>query len=134
MKNLLLVFVVLLFLLTLLSSFGGAIRTEPFYDSVPAITSIPQPPVEKRATSGPATVTTPTSPPIFNESPPVSASVVPITPSLENVPQAPSMTNMTVPPSTNNAVKVAQTEEPFTNYEKVDVPAPFYDKDFGAPI
>jgi len=38
MKTLLLVFVVLLFLLTLLSSFGGSIRTnEPFYDANPAL-------------------------------------------------------------------------------------------------
>lgn len=38
MKTLLIVFAVLLFLLTLLSSFGGSIRsTEPFYDPVPAV-------------------------------------------------------------------------------------------------
>ena len=37
MKTLLIVFIVLLFLLTLLSSFGGSIRPmEPFYDSIPA--------------------------------------------------------------------------------------------------
>lgn len=37
MKTLLIVFIVLLFLLTLLSSFGGSIRPkEPFYDDVPA--------------------------------------------------------------------------------------------------
>lgn len=37
MRTLLIVFVVLLFLLTLLSSFGGSIRpAEPFFDAVPA--------------------------------------------------------------------------------------------------
>lgn len=37
MKTLLIVFVVILFLLTLLSSFGGSIRpAEPFYDASPA--------------------------------------------------------------------------------------------------
>lgn len=37
MKNLLIIFIVLLFLLTLLSSFGGSIRhKEPFYDDSPA--------------------------------------------------------------------------------------------------
>lgn len=39
MKTLLIFFIVLLFLLTLLSSFGGSIRPkEPFYDDVPAYT------------------------------------------------------------------------------------------------
>lgn len=39
MKNLLIVFIVLLFLLTLLGSFGGSIRpAEPFYDGTPAYT------------------------------------------------------------------------------------------------
>lgn len=41
MKTVLIVFVVLLFLLTLLTSFGGSIRrtaSEPFYDSNPAVT------------------------------------------------------------------------------------------------
>lgn len=37
MKSLLIIFIVLLFLLTLLSSFGGSIKTsEPFYDANPA--------------------------------------------------------------------------------------------------
>lgn len=38
MKTILVTFAVLLFLLTLLGSFGGAIRTnEPFFDAVPAV-------------------------------------------------------------------------------------------------
>lgn len=37
MQTLLVVFVALLFILMLLGSFGGSIRTEPFYDSTPAI-------------------------------------------------------------------------------------------------
>lgn len=41
MKNLLIIFIVLLFLLTLLSSFGGSIKvSEPFYDATPAYNSI----------------------------------------------------------------------------------------------
>lgn len=44
MKTLLIVFAVLLFLLTLLSSFGGSIRpAEPFYDPIPAMNEVPPP-------------------------------------------------------------------------------------------
>jgi hypothetical protein len=44
MKTLLIVFAVLLFLLTLLSSFGGSIRpAEPFYDPIPAMNELPPP-------------------------------------------------------------------------------------------
>lgn len=56
MKNLLIVFIVLLFLLTLLSSFGGSIRTtEPFYDATPAYTpetfELPNPPTYETYTN-----------------------------------------------------------------------------------
>lgn len=44
MKTLLIVFAVLLFLLTLLSSFGGSIRpAEPFYNPIPAMNELPPP-------------------------------------------------------------------------------------------
>ena len=165
MKNLLLVFVVLLFLLTLLSSFGGSIRTEPFYDgNPPAITSLPTPPVSQQRTSGAASSTTPTSGAVYNQADinssiinPSSSTVVQsstggatggattagaaasagvgatetVIPSQTNMPKAPQMTDMTIPPPANSAV---QTAEHYANFEKVDVPAPFFDKDFGAPL
>jgi hypothetical protein len=165
MKNLLLVFVVLLFLLTLLSSFGGSIRTEPFYDGTPpAITSVPSVPIVQQSTSGAATSTTPTSGAVYNQtalsdsipipstSTVVQSTVSPtgaggaggseeVVPSLTNKPTPPVMPNMTIPSSTNSAAAAAgssagpaEPAEHYINYEKVDVPAPFFDKDFGAPV
>ncbi len=52
MKTVFIVFAILLFLLTLLSSFGGSIRKEPYYDSNPVI--VPEGFFEEQKESMPA--------------------------------------------------------------------------------
>lgn len=86
MRTLLIVFIVLLFLLTLLSSFGGSIRhAEPFYDEMPA-EQMPSMETFEYGNPEPPTYDT------FTEMP--SADMPPVMESYEEAPQQPSEVNM----------------------------------------
>lgn len=140
MKTLLISFAVLLFLLTLLSSFGGSIRTEPFYDATPAV----------KTTQTARNTTTPPMPQIYDSGATISANPLQSVPSMQqsmaNAPAPPTVPNMTVPPVENKAAATMpampatptapeKTQEPFTVMQKVDnVPSPFSDNEYGAPL
>lgn len=163
MKTLLLVFVVLLFLLTLLSSFGGSIRTnEPFYDATPALREeetytntmppadmMPQPEnfyptmdANKPMESFYANLGTPlkqeAQEDFYSDVPSIPMSTVSSAmpmPTMDNVPKPPSFPTMAVPETKNDAV-ADQEREQYVNYEKIEVPEPFFndDKFAGAPL
>lgn len=132
MKKLLIVFIVLLFLLTLLSSFGGSIRTaEPFYDATPAYTpesfEVPNPSTYE--TYGSASTM---DKEYFYEDP--SPEIPPATP-----PAPPSFVPETPASNSKPAEKSAKpTQESFVplSMEKFDIPEPFTDLDstVGAPF
>ena len=151
MKSLLIVFIVLLFLLTLLSSFGGSIKTsEPFYDANPAYQptappsfDIPHPEKfetftmneyynaqekrehynaqEKREHAGQMDH--------FYED---AAAASPTTPSL--VPQNPQ--SVSSQPAQTTETYEEKKHEKFGNLEKFEIPEPFVDADsqVGAPF
>ena len=114
MKTLLIVFVVLLFLLTLLSSFGGSIRpAEPFYDATPAekMTFVDQP---------------------YSYSNPVPPRYDTFT---TDIPPATDMYSMPPPPLTEP--KTVQLLGGNDMMQKIDVPEPFVNDDqiaAGAPF
>ena len=137
MKNLLIVFIVLLFLLTLLSSFGGSIKvSEPFYDAKPAYKSkeplgydVPNPPRY-------ATFNQPTDQQEhFNEYPQpehfyedsTQQPAAPVPPAF-----VPESTQMGSQPT----ALTASAAESFGNLEKFDIPEPFVNADIqtGAPF
>ena len=126
MKNLLIVFIVLLFLLTLLSSFGGSIKvSEPFYDAKPAYKSkepigydVPNPPRY-------ATFNQPQQEHFYEDAqqPPVA----PVPPAF-----VPESTQIGSQPT----ALTASAAETFGNLEKFDIPEPFVNSDSqtGAPF
>lgn len=132
MKTLLISFAVLLFLLTLLSSFGGSIRSEPFYDANPAIEP-----------------TNPTTPPTYNFSAPSYDNTIQ---TMENAPAPPEMPPIDIPKVENKAAEAAGVPVPepeqfmqmppflsppetYVDMQKVDnVPAPFANNEYGAPL
>lgn len=158
MKTLLIVFAVLLVLLTLLSSFGGSIRTsaEPFYDATPAIVrgekredkfpdpyspsyNYQQPNYLQEAftTATPTMQNMPFSP--SDAQVPVASPTVPI-PTMQNMPSAPSFPQMDMPPASNAAVedrdKATGPKVKLDTFEKFEVPEPFFGEDmqYGAPV
>lgn len=149
MKTTLIVFAVLLFLLVLLSSFGGSIRTnEPFYNAVPAVTSVapPSQPPSMMPPSQPPSMTPPMTPPSMT--PPMTPPVTPpssMPPSMTPPAQPPSMTPPpstmsppSMPPQQDEKPKISLTPkaEMYMNFEKFEVPEPFTNPDdvVGAPF
>ena len=135
MKSLLIIFIVLLFLLTLLSSFGGSIKTsEPFYDASPAFQptappsfDIPHP--EKFETF---TMNEHFNAHKMNETFYEDSAESPAVPSL--VPQNPQSVS-SQPAQTTEAYEEKKAEM-FGNLEKFEIPEPFVDADsqVGAPF
>lgn len=103
MKTIFVVFAILLFLLTLLSSFGGSIRKEPYYDSNPAII-VPEGFFEEQKTSMPA-------PPTLAKGPETDLSKLGVEEKKEKFEEEQEM-NEEVP-------------EPFEDLEEFQVGAPF---------
>jgi hypothetical protein len=159
MKTILIVFAVLLFLLTLLSSFGGSIRTgEPFYDATPAVRkerftekqkerfyNMPQLPRSypaERFYQGPDA---PMAPPSMTP-PAMPPSGIPpsMTPPAMPPSGTPSMGQQTMTPpgpekkdnpmfptspAATPSVPNVPGAERFVNLEKFDIPEPFFNPD-----
>lgn len=130
MKKLLLVFVVLLFLLTLLSSFGGSIRpAEPFYDTTPAVLpehfELPRTPSYNTFAVGDGAREY-----FYEDTQPIV--IQPPNPP----PSAPTPPPPVVPKKEEPKILYSPSVEKFVDIEKFEIPEPFVnpDSEVGAPF
>jgi hypothetical protein len=131
MNTVLLTFIVVLFLLTLLSSFGGSIRpSEPFYDETPVSPVLPATAETFYAEAEPSTMT------LSMQSSDVPPPPAPTVPTPEE--KAKESLLATMKEVQSIAAQSVPTVDKFTNLEKFEtgIPEPFEEEDLhaGAPF